>query len=364
MPLFELFLLPLAVSALAAFAISPLVIRWYRGHKWLDDPNQQKHAKIIHTYPVPRGGGIVIFLALLIGTALFMGFDKHSTGILLGALLLMVVGFVDDIRDLNPYSRLGWGLLAAGIVVAAGIGIAYVNSPFGNGVIPLNKPQLPIYLLGKWRTIWVYADIFALLWIVWCMNMINWSKGLDGQLPGIVVIAATVIAILSFRFKDDVTQWEVSLLAGITAGAYLGFLPWNIFPQRMMPGYGGGSLAGYLLAVLSILSGAKLATLIIVLGIPMIDAVYVIIRRIANKRSPVWGDRSHFHHQLLSRGWSKRNIALFYWFITSILGAVALQLHASQKAFTILLIALLFGAVLLWLNSFISSSKPPDRDSG
>jgi UDP-GlcNAc:undecaprenyl-phosphate/decaprenyl-phosphate GlcNAc-1-phosphate transferase len=192
----------------------------------------------------------------------------------------------------------------------------------------------------------------------------NWSKGLDGQLPGQVVIAATVIALLSFRFTEDVTQWNVSILAGITAGAYLGFLPWNIFPQKMMPGYGAGTLAGYLLALLSILSGAKLATLVIVLCVPMIDAVYVILRRMSQGKSPVWGDRGHFHHRLMDLGFSKRSIAYFYWMITLLLGLVALQLNSRQKAFTIMLLALGFGAVLLWFSSFISSSRQVDRDNG
>jgi UDP-GlcNAc:undecaprenyl-phosphate/decaprenyl-phosphate GlcNAc-1-phosphate transferase len=194
--------------------------------------------------------------------------------------------------------------------------------------------------------------------------MLNWSKGVDGQLPGIVVIAALVIGVLSWRFTEDVTQWKVIGLSAITAGAYLGFLPWNFYPQKMMPGYGGGALAGYLLAVLSILSGAKLATLILVLGIPMIDAVYVIINRLRKRQSPVWGDRGHFHHKLMDLKWGKRRIAIFYWLVTLILGVVALQLNARQKAFTIVLLALTFGGILLWANYFIISSKRPDRDNG
>ncbi len=228
----------------------------------------------------------------------------------------------------------------------------------------LNQPQIPIYLLGNMRTIWVLADVLALIWIVWCMNMINWSKGLDGQLPGVVVIAAVIIAMLSFRFTEDVTQWSVTILAAITAGAYLGFLPWNWYPQKMMPGYGGGALAGFLLAVLSILSGAKLATLILVLAIPMIDAGYVIVRRIKEGKSPVWGDRGHFHHKLMDLGWNKPKIAVFYWLVTLVLGLMALQLNARQKVFTIVLLILMFGAVLLWVNYFISSSRRSDRASG
>jgi UDP-GlcNAc:undecaprenyl-phosphate GlcNAc-1-phosphate transferase len=256
------------------------------------------------------------------------------------------------------------GVLAAAIVVSVGIGIAFVTNPLGDGVIYLNQPQIPVMVLGKMRTIWIWADLIAILWIVWCMNMINWSKGLDGQLPGVVIVAAVIVAALSLRYTEDVTQWSVSILAGITAGAYLGFLPWNIFPQKMMPGYGGGSLAGYLLAVLSILSGAKLATLVLVLAVPMIDAIYVIGRRLSKGKSPVWGDRSHFHHRLMDLGWSKRNVALFYWAVSALLGLATLQLNPRQKVITIVIIAVAFGVVLLWLHYFTLSSRRSDRVNG
>jgi len=353
----HIFLLPLSIAAIGAYFVSPMVIYLYKTLGWLDDPRKQKHVKVVHTYAVPRGGGIVIFAGLFVGILVFLELNKYTVGILAGALLLTVIGVIDDVKNINPYWRLFFGVLAALVVVGVGIGIAFVSNPFGEGVIHLNEPQIPIYILGKLRTIWVWADVLAVLWIIWCMNMVNWSKGLDGQLPGVVVVAATIIAVLSFRFTEDVTQWDVSILAGITAGAFLGFLPWNFFPQKMMPGYGAGSLAGYLLAVLSILSGAKLATLILVLGVPMIDAGFVIVRRILRGKSPVWGDRSHFHHLLMDIGWSKQRIAVFYWAAALIFGFVALYLNPRQKVFTIGLLILSYGILLLWLKFFFRSSK-------
>jgi UDP-GlcNAc:undecaprenyl-phosphate GlcNAc-1-phosphate transferase len=341
-----------------------MVIAWYRGRGWIDDPQIKPHPKKVHTKPVPRGGGLVVAGSVLVSMGLFLGADKHTMGIGLGILLLAAMGWWDDRFDMNPYLRLGLGLLAALAVVGAGIGIAYITNPWGVGVIDLSEPQVKFWLFGNLRTIWIWADLLALFWIVWCMNMLNWSKGLDGQLPGVVVIAAIVVGILSMRFAEDVTQWPVVILAGITAGAYLGFLPWNFWPQKMMPGYGGGTIAGFLLAVLSILSGAKLATLILVLGIPMIDAVWVMVRRVARGRSPVWGDRRHLHHRLLDLGWSKPRIAVFYWLMTLILGLVALQLNPRQKVFTILVIGLTFGAVWLWVRYYITFSRQRGRGSG
>jgi UDP-GlcNAc:undecaprenyl-phosphate GlcNAc-1-phosphate transferase len=358
------FLLPFAVASSIAYIASPIVIAIYRHFDFIDDPKHQSHPKVVHTTPVPRGGGIVIFAALLAGSLIFLGLDKHSLGLLLGALVLTVAGVFDDIKNISPYLRLALGLLSAVIVVASGIGIAYITNPFGSGVVYLNQPQIPIIIFDQLHTIWVLADIFAILWIIWCMNMINWSKGLDGQLPGQVVIASVIIAMLSLRSAHDVTQWNVVILAAITAGSFFGFLPWNLFQQKMMPGYGAGSLAGYLLAIMSILSGAKVATLIIVLIVPMMDAVYVILGRLSRGQSPVWGDRSHLHHRLLDLGWSKPKIAYTYWSITLLMGIFALQLNSKQKAFTILLIGLVFGAVLLWFNNFISSSKQSDPANG
>jgi UDP-GlcNAc:undecaprenyl-phosphate/decaprenyl-phosphate GlcNAc-1-phosphate transferase len=360
----SLFWLPFLVTAMIAGVVSPIVILFYKKWGWLDDPTTQTHPKIVHTYPVPRGGGLVILTALIVGIGIFLGIDKHSIGILAGAIIIGLVGILDDRRSLSPYWRLVAGFLAAGCVVIAGIGIAFITNPWGGGVIHLNQLQIPIFIGGVLHTIWVWSDLFALLWIVWCMNMLNWSKGVDGQLPGIVVVAAIVIGILSFRFTEDVTQWSVVRLAAITAGAYLGLLVWNFYPQKMMPGYGAGALSGYLLAILSILSGAKLATLILVLGVPMIDAIYVVINRLKQRRSPVWGDRGHFHHKLLDLGWGKRRVAGFYWLVTMILGGLALQLNARQKAFTIVLLVLTFGGILLWVNYFTTSSKQPGRDSG
>ncbi len=271
---------------------------------------------------------------------------------------------MDDIFDLNPKIRLILGFFVAICVISVGIGIPYITNPVTSGLIYLNNPQIPIYLFGKLRTIWILADLFALFWIVGLMNFVNWSKGLDGQMPGVVVIAAITIALLSQKFSADIAQWQVSILALIVAGAFLGFLVWNAYPQKIMPGYGGGTLAGYLLAILAILSTTKVGTLMIVLGIPIIDAIYVIIRRLYVGQSPLWGDTRHLHHTLLRFGFTKRQIAIFYWLITAILGFVALKLNSQQKLYTMVLLFLFFGIFLIWVRRLSISSSPPAPDNG
>lgn len=346
----NLFILPWLIAAVISFLVTYLVIKFAKKLGIVDNPKGKTHPKVIHKVPTPRGGGIPIFIALLVSALVFLPIDKHLIGILIGAAILAVMGFLDDKYDLNPYLRLVLGFAAAAAPIVAGIGISFISSPFG-GIIDLSRPQITIGFLGGIHSIWVISDVLAILWITFLMNMLNMgAKGVDGQLSGVTVIAAITIAFLSLRFSADITQWPVIILAGITAGAYLGFLPWHIFPQKIMPGYGGATLAGYLLAVLSILSTTKVGVLMVVLGVPLIDTGYTIVRRILSGKSPVWGDTGHLHHRLLSIGWSKSAVAAFYWAVTAALGILALNLNTASKAYTMVGVAVLIGGLILWLT--------------
>jgi UDP-GlcNAc:undecaprenyl-phosphate GlcNAc-1-phosphate transferase len=194
--------------------------------------------------------------------------------------------------------------------------------------------------------------------MVWNMNIVNWSKGVDGQMPGFVSIALLFIGLLSYRFIDDPTQFNTANLSFIVAGAYAGFLVWNWYPQKIMPGYGGGSLAGFFLSVLAILSGAKLATTLMVLAIPTADAVFSIARRLRARKSPLWGDRGHLHHKLLDVfHWGKRRIAVFYWITSSTLGVLSLYLNTVGKLVTITVAALCVFAILI-VAKYKSTKRP------
>ena len=346
----SLFFLPFLVAFLFVFLLTPLGIKLAWKFKLVDDPKIRKHPAHLYQKTLPRAGGLPIFLGIFLASVIFLPFDQHLRGILAGGTLLLIIGLLDDRFDLNPYFRLVACFLAAGLVVFSGIGIAFITNPLG-GIIKLDQPQIVFSFLGEQRHLWILADLFALIWIVFLMNMMNWSKGFDGQLPGIVTIAAITIAVLSLKFSADVTQWPVTILAAITAGAFLGFLPYNFFPQKIMPGYSGGALAGFMLAILAILSTTKVGTAVVVLGVPFIDAVYSITRRILSGRSPVWGDRGHLHHKLIDEWhWGKRKTAFFYWLITAFLGILALSLPSMGKFYTITLLAVIIGGLLLWFN--------------
>ena len=328
-------IIPLIVATAISFFATFFVIKlaWKIGI--IDDPKTNKHAKVIHKYPIPRGGGLAIFLAVTITSLMFIPLYKHLISILIGATLITIIGIYDDKYNISPYFRLGTQFLAASIPIMAGIGISYTTNPFG-GIINLSSIQ---------------ANLFAILWIVVLMNFLNMgAKGVDGQLTGVVVIASAVIAALSFKFSADIAEWPVIILALITTGAFLGFLPWHIYPQKIMPSFSGSNLAGYLLGVLSILTTTKVGTLALVLAVPLIDTGYTIIRRLSQGKSPVWGDRGHLHHRLLDHGWSKRQVAQFYWLITAFFGIIALSLNAQTKLYTMIGSIFLIGGLILWLT--------------
>jgi UDP-GlcNAc:undecaprenyl-phosphate/decaprenyl-phosphate GlcNAc-1-phosphate transferase len=338
--------LPLTLS----LVLGKVVIAMYKSRGWIDDPKELNHPKVVHTSPVPRGGGLVVGIAILIAILFLIPFSLKIAGIIAGALLLIIIGVWDDIADPHPLLRLGFQLAASLLVVFSGVTISYVTNPLG-GILSFEA----VPMIGM---------VIASLWIVWCMNIVNFSTGLDGQMPGYVAIAALTIALLSTRFFPDPEQFTVFHLSLVVMGAYLGFLFWNMYPQKMMAGFGASTLAGFFLAILSILSGAKLATAILVLAIPMSDAGYVIFRRILQKKSPFWGDRTHLHHALLDTGVSKRMVAFIYWLTALLLGFLALNLSSGQKTFAILLILAVVCMIGTWLRMGFTSFVKSGRGNG
>ncbi len=351
-----LFWIPLLVSALISIIITPLIIRLAWKWKIVDDPKVHKHSKVVHTYPVPRGGGLVTTAAILISMFIWLPHDTHLLGISLALIIATIVGFADDKWDISPYTRLFFNIISALCIVAVGIGISYISNPFSQTIFDLSSLRIPFHF-GNWAgEIWLLSDIFALIWIIGMMNIIGQGAGgIEGQLPGVVIIAAIVIAILSLQFSADITQWPLITLAAITAGAYLGFLPWNFFPQKIMPGYSGKSTAGLMLGVLALLSTTKVGVLLVCLGIPIIDTLWTYSRRIYQGKMPFWGDRGHLHHRLLDAGVSKQKIVFLYWTMTAILGFIAIQINSQQKLYALVTLGLLLGLVLYWLNTIKSS---------
>jgi len=347
----KLFWIPFVISAVIAYASTPIVIRFAWKVGLIDDPIKNKHPKKLHTTPIPRAGGIAIAIAIIVSSMLLLPLDKHLLGILSGVIFLGIVGVLDDKYEIHPLVRLLLQFVGASMPIVAGIGISFIANPLTGGLIDLSHPQLVFELFGDTKSIWILSDIFALFWIVTLMNALNMSaNGVEGQLPGVTTVAALTVGILSLQYSADIAEWPIIILASITAGAFLGFLPFNAHPQKIMPAFSGAMIAGFMLGVLSILTTAKVGILLIVLAVPLIDIGYTIIRRLSQGKMPFWGDRGHLHHKLLDNGLSTKQVSLLYWAITAVLGIWALYLNTTSKLYTIIGLVLVFVLLFLWLT--------------
>ena len=341
------FLVSTTISFLITISTIPLTIFLAKKYKLMDNPRIRPHPAHTQTRTVPRAGGLAIFLGLFFSILIFIPLGRTVIGILSGISILLFIGLLDDrYHNLSPYLRLLGQFIAALFLVLSGVGINFITNPIG-GILILNTfPYLP--------------EILSLLWIVWVMNMINWSKGVDGQMPGIVTVSAFILGLLSIKLNLP----EVAKLSFITSGTSLGLLIFNWHPAKIFPGFSGSTILGFMIAVLAILSGAKLATALLVLLIPATDFVYTFLRRIIQRKSPVWGDKGHLHHKLLEQGFSHQQISLFYILGSVILGTVALNFSSQGKIFAASLVALILLGIILWLNFFGDLSKQSDQDNG
>lgn len=341
-------LLPFLIAFVATTILTPISLIFIKKWGLFDDPKKHKHPAMLHKKPIPRGGGIPLFLGIAFAAAFFLPFIKITIAIFFAASLALAIGVLDDKIDVSPYLRFFVNILTAVVVVGSGVTIPFITNPLG-GILYLNAYAFSFSFFQQFITVSL-ADLFALVWIVWVMNMLNWSKGVDGQMPGIVAISACIIGILSLRFSVAAENSAIAAtLSFIIAGSALGFLLYNFYPAKIFPGYGATSIY-LLLSVVSILTSAKLATAILVMGIPMVDGVFTILRRILSGKSPFWHDDSHLHHILLRLGWGQRKIALFYWILSAILGSIALLLSSQGKLFAIIMLVVVAGGTLLFLH--------------
>jgi UDP-GlcNAc:undecaprenyl-phosphate GlcNAc-1-phosphate transferase len=347
--------LPLIISFLITVFITPICIYFIKKYKIVDDPKLHKHPAIIHKTPIPRGGGIPLFLGVLLACLIFIPMTKILIAVLFAGFIALAIGILDDKYDISPYIRFLANIICAVIVVYFGANIPFITNPFG-GILFLDKLNLPFLTNLNFSLI---SEGVAVIWIVWVMNMLNWSKGVDGQMPGIVAISAITIGVLSLRFSPlDLEIANVATLSFIIAGASLGFLIFNFYPAKIFPGYGATAIYLFL-SVVSILSGAKLATAILVMGVPLTDGAITILRRILSGKSPFWHDKKHLHHLLLSLGFGQRRIALFYWIISAIFGSLSLVLSSKGKLFAIIMLIIIAGGGILFLQ--VLTKKTNDK---
>jgi UDP-GlcNAc:undecaprenyl-phosphate GlcNAc-1-phosphate transferase len=335
-------------AAATSLAITPMVRRFAVRTGTVDKPSARKN----HREPMPLLGGIAVAvaLALAIAVALALGWlpgayikGKFAYGMLAAIALLVVGGALDDKYDLSPVKQLFWPFAASLAIVASGIGVDYVTNPFG-GQLHLDRYVFTaLWADGIPYKVTLVADVFTVAWLMTMTYTTKFLDGLDGLVSGTAVIGAVVIAFVSLT--REVSQPDTALLAFAVAGAFLGFLRHNAHPAKIFLGEGGSTLAGFLLGTLAIVAGGKIATALLVLGLPFFDAAFVILRRLFwERRSPTSADRTHLHLRLLDLGFTHRQVVLFYWFVTALFGASTLILQGWEKVAAIGLLASILAA--------------------
>ncbi len=348
-------LVPAAVAFLAAailaLVLTPAVRRVAHRVEAFDLPDERR----VNTSPVPRGGGVAVGAAFLVVTGgLFLanatvglwrpidGITRPDTlALLLGGAAAMLIGLLDDRYDLRARWQFGGQLLVALIPVGLGITVGAIANPFGPGVIRLE---------GIW------GALFVVVWIVGMTNSINFIDGLDGLSSGISLIAAVTLGIISVT--GPAREPVVAIVCVTLAGALLGFLRWNFHPASIFIGTSGVMFLGYTLALLSILGSAKVAVALLVLGVPIIDTFYIIVRRISRGRSPFSADRGHIHHRLLDLGLSHRQTVLLIYAICAALGALSLFLSGTGQLLAFVGAFVVFGVVILVLDRVVEDRVP------
>jgi len=339
-------ILPFFIAFILTVIATPISLIFIKKAGLIDDPKKRHHPATLHTRPIPRSGGIPFFLGIAITGIIFLPVEKITVALFIAGLISLTIGVLDDKYDISPYFRFLINIISASIVVYAGANIPFITNPFG-GILYLNALKLSFLPVG---VPFFFSYAIAILWIVWIMNMLNWSKGVDGQMPGIIAISAIVIGILSLRFPViDHYSLISAKLSFMIAGAAIGFLLFNFYPAKIFPGYGATSIY-LLLSVVSILASTKLATAILVMGVPIVDGIFTITRRVLSGKSPFWHDKKHLHHLLLKRGYGHRKIALFYWLISAIVGSLALVLSSKGKLFAIVMVAIVVSGIILFLQ--------------
>lgn len=336
------FIIPFLVSFFLTviFIIAGIIVG--KNIKW----GKREASRHIHRAGMVRLGGVAMVVAF--NLAILLNHDLVITpglyGTMLASLVLMFVGFWDDVRELFWKIQFFFQVALAVIVFIMGVRIYFVTNPLTGGILNLDS-----------GTGVIFSVLLVIFWIVLMINSMNWLDGIDGLSGGITFIGALTIFFLSL--KPEVNQPPMAIMAMIVAGAALGFLIFNFNPSRILAGTSGSMFMGFILAVLAIFAGTKIATAILVMAVPFIDCIWVIGERIKNKKSIFKPDKMHLHYKLLELGWSQKKIAFYFYGVTILVATVALNTRFIGKAVTLLAAAVIMAIFLMVVSRKISG-KP------
>lgn len=362
-----IYILILIVAGFVSFFLNYATRKFALGHNLV----QKVRNRDVHKKPIPRLGGLAIFISfwlvalgiLLVAPgrlwftdATILGIDRNLFGVLLGGLVIASVMLIDDLRGLNWGWKLASQFLAAAVVAVFGVTTSWLQNPF-DSLIHLDKVA---FVLGNFNITW--GHLFVIFWIVLVMNVVNWLDGIDGLASGIVMIAAIAIFLLSISPRID--QPATAILAVILVGSLIGFMPFNFNPAKMFLGDVGSMFIGYMLAVLSVISGGKVATASLVMGIPLLDGIWVIGNRLIHHKSPFQADQSHIHHRLMKAGLSVKQTVIVLYAGSMIFGYLALRSGTEGKFWALIWLVgvMLFLSIGLIVLEWVRGRKNIRRE--
>ena len=347
-------------GALIAFAVVVLLTPAVGGMARMLGVVDRPGGRRLNRSPVPRLGGVALFLGIMVPSLAFLPIGHENRGLLLGAALAVTVGAIDDFRGLRWFEKLAGQFAAAAVPVAFGVWVNRFTFPF-----------IGIHQLPEWTGV-----PLTILWIVAIMNMVNFLDGLDGLAAGVSAIAGLTFSVIALSLGKP----DAAVLSAIVFGACIGFLRHNFYPARIFMGDSGALLLGYVLAAVSVQGLLKTAATValffplLVLAVPIVDTTFVVARRLRHGERVFVGDQAHLHHRFLRRGFSQPRAALTIWAWCLSLAAAALatrfvpfrahgvwHLWPSLLAAGIGLIAVAFSVYVVYVLEIVKVGNPIAR---
>ncbi|MGI6713175.1 MAG: glycosyltransferase family 4 protein [Bacillota bacterium] len=311
----------------------------------VDKPDHRK----VHKGLMPRIGGVAVYFGFIVAALLTQDLNGPVLGLLLSGTLIMLLGFVDDVKGISPKIKLLGQILAALVLVYFGVRVEFITNPFTGGIISLGYLSIPV----------------TLFWLTGVTNAVNLIDGLDGLAAGVSIIASVTLAVVAWMQG----QFTAVYLALFLAAGTMGFLRYNFNPAQLFMGDCGSLFLGFNLGALAVMGLSKGATIIslfipvVVLGIPIMDTLFAIVRRFSNKKPIFEADKGHLHHCLLQRGLSHKQTVLIIYAVTLLLGSSAVLLTMLTTAQSVLILIGISAVVLVEANRIgvITGQKEPKR---
>ena len=331
------------IGVVVAYLTAPVSIKLAHRLGVIDTP---KDARRVHKKPIPRFGGMSIFLGSMAAMVIPAGMNANIKTAMIGGALMYLLGIIDDIKDIKPVVKFGGQLLIASLVYTLGIRITFVSNYFGAAVTDAHANV--ILSAGV-------SYIITVFWIVGITNAVNLMDGLDGLAAGSVAIMSLSLAYIAYIHGIRLGSMPVCIALVAVAAGCIGFLPYNFSPAKTFMGDGGALYLGYMIAVLSVISPLKRATVVgalipmLTLAVPIFDTALAMLRRTLKHESIMAADKGHLHHHLMAAGFGQRRSVLIMYGIVAIMGEVAVLLSRElyKDAFFLFLVAFLYLCIII-----------------